>query len=117
MTERTQRVTRLKELLETRILCLDGAMGTAIQAWNLNAADFGGEALDGCNEHLNLTRPDVIASIHRGHLSAGADIIETNTFGSTALVLGEYGLSDRAHDITVAAARIARETAALFETP
>src|SRR5262245_34720211 len=117
MKERQERAAKLKELLEERILCLDGAMGTAIQAKNLGPEDFGGEALEGCNEHLNLTRPEVIASIHEGHLEAGADIIETNTFGGTPLVLAEYALQDRAHEINVAAARIAREAAAAFSTP
>jgi len=99
----------MREALANRILCLDGAMGTAIQAAAPTALDFGGEEFEGCNEHLNLTRPDLIESIHRANLEAGADIIETNTFGSTALVLREYPpLQDRAHEITLAGARLAR---------
>ena len=102
----------LEHLLATRILCLDGAMGTAIQARDLTAEDFGGAAFEGCNENLNLTRPDVIAAIHRDHLAAGADILETNTFGSTSLVLAEYPpLQEHAHEITVAGARLARAAA------
>ena len=62
---------------------MDGAMGTMLQNANLTADDFGGEQLEGCNENLNITRPDVIESIHREYLEAGADIIETNTFGGT----------------------------------
>jgi 5-methyltetrahydrofolate--homocysteine methyltransferase len=105
----------LERLLDTRILCLDGAMGTAIQARDLTDADFGGAAFDGCNENLNLTRPDVVEAIHRAHLEAGADIIETNTFGSTPLVLAEYPpLQDHAHEITVAGARLARAAADAF---
>src|ERR1700751_5322806 len=77
----------LRELLRERILVLDGAMGTMLQQENLNAADFGGAHLEGCNENLNLTRPDVVLGVHRKYLEAGADIIETNTFGSTALVV------------------------------
>ncbi|MGQ0615095.1 MAG: methionine synthase [Planctomycetaceae bacterium] len=112
MTPLAERARALEEQLERRILCLDGAMGTALQACNLTAADFGGEALEGCNEHLNLTRPDLIGAIHDAHLAAGADIVETNTFGSTDLVLAEYPPLDRqAHAITVAGARIAREAA------
>jgi len=108
----------ITEALSQRILCLDGAMGTAIQARDLSAADFGGEEFDGCNENLSLTRPDVIAAIHRENLEAGADIIETNTFGSTALVLAEYPpLHEQAHAITLAATRIAREQADAFATP
>ncbi len=85
-----ERSQRLKELLKEKILVLDGAMGTALQSAGLSAQDFGGEAFEGCNEVLNLTRPDVVEAIHRGYLEAGADIIETNTFGSTAVVLAEY---------------------------
>jgi len=107
---RSERRDLLLSALGARVLCLDGAMGTAIQSRNLTAADFGGDAFDGCNENLVLTRPDVIESIHRGHLEAGADIVETNTFGSTDLVLAEYPpLQDKAHLITKTAAEIARK--------
>src|SRR5689334_11746565 len=91
-----------------RILVFDGAMGTQIQARSLTAADFGGAALEGCNENLVLTRPDVIGAIHDAYLAAGADIVETNTFGGTAIVLAEYGLEAQVHEINAAAARIAR---------
>ena len=116
MNERKARREKLDELLDTRILCLDGAMGTAIQAMSLGPADFGGEALEGCNENLVITRPDAIQSIHEAYLEAGADIVETNTFGSTSLVLAEYGLADRAFEITRAAARIARAAADKYTT-
>ncbi len=86
-------------------------MGTMIQASGLGPADFGGPALEGCNEHLNVTRPDVIAGIHAAYLDAGADIVSTNTFGCAPYVLGEYGLGDRAHEITLAGARVARQAA------
>src|SRR5687768_15812337 len=94
--------------LDSRILVLDGAMGTAIQARDRGAEDFGGPDLEGCNENLVLTRPDVIAAIHEDYLKAGCDILETNTFGATPLVLDEYGLGAKAHEINVVAARIAR---------
>ncbi|MBM3221243.1 MAG: methionine synthase, partial [Candidatus Rokubacteria bacterium] len=97
--------------LTERILVLDGAMGTMIQAASLGAADFGGASLDGCNEHLNLTRPDVIRGIHAAYFDAGADCASTNTFGGAPYVLGEYGLAERAYEICRAAARIAREAA------
>ncbi len=77
----TSRIDRLREELGRRILVLDGAMGTMIQSEGLAAADFGGPALEGCNEHLNLTRPDVIRRVHGAYLTAGADLISTNTFG------------------------------------
>src|SRR6266849_2946559 len=96
---------------ESRILLMDGAMGTQIQARDLSAADFGGPSLEGCNEHLNLTRPDVIRSIHEAYLDAGADLISPNSFGCAPYVLAEYGLADRCHEITLAGARLAREAA------
>jgi 5-methyltetrahydrofolate--homocysteine methyltransferase len=107
----------LSEILREKILILDGAMGTSIQKFNLSAADFGGAAYEGCNEHLLLTRPDVIAAIHESYLKAGADIIETNTFGSTALVLAEYGLQDKAHAISRAGAALAKDLAKRYSTP
>lgn len=106
-----------RSLLAERILVFDGAMGTAIQARNLSAADFGGPDLEGCNENLVLTRPDVIESIHAGYLEAGADVIETDTFGGTPLVLAEYGLDAKALEINRAAAVIARRAAALHDRP
>ena len=86
-------------------------MGTRIQQLGLTADDFGGAELEGCLEHLNVTRPDAIEAIHRGYLDAGADIIETNTFGSTPLVLGEYDLADQAEEISRVGAEIARRAA------
>jgi len=101
----------LRNALTERILVLDGAMGTMIQAAGLGAEDFGGAQYEGCNEYLNLTRPDVIRGVHAAYLDAGADVISTNTFGCAPYVLGEYGLAGRAHEITLAAARLAREAA------
>ena len=102
-------VTTLREALSRRILVLDGAMGTMIQAQGLGPDDFGGAEYEGCNEYLNLTRPDVIRAIHTAYFDAGADLVSTNTFGCAPYVLAEYGLADRVHEITLAAARIARE--------
>ncbi|HXN46900.1 MAG TPA: homocysteine S-methyltransferase family protein, partial [Bryobacteraceae bacterium] len=101
----------LIDALETRVLCMDGAMGTMLQEARLTAADFGGAALEGCNENLVRTRPDVLLGIHRAYLQAGADIIETDTFGSTSIVLAEYGLADRAREISRRAAELARQAA------
>ena len=108
------RSNQLRAALTSRILVLDGAMGTMIQQRNLTAADFGGPALEGCNEHLVLTRPDVIRDIHRQYFAAGANLVETNTFGATPLVLAEYGLADQCHAINVRAAQLAREAGAEF---
>jgi 5-methyltetrahydrofolate--homocysteine methyltransferase len=116
MEERQHRTQILKELLAERILVLDGATGTAIQERNLTAEDFGGPHLEGCNENLVFTRPDVVLDIHRGYLEAGADIIETNTFGSTAIVLAEYGLQDLVYEQNETAARIARQAALELST-
>ncbi len=111
------RLAVLKAALAERILVLDGAMGTALQSHPLTADDFGGETYEGCNEHLVLTRPVLIQSIHESHLLAGADIIETDTFGSTPLVLAEFDLAAKAYEINTAAGRIARESAQKFSTP
>ncbi|PYM16924.1 MAG: methionine synthase [Candidatus Rokuibacteriota bacterium] len=105
------RALDFRDALRERILVLDGAMGTMLQAAELAAADFGGAALEGCNEHLNLTRPDVIRGVHAAYLEAGADCVSTNTFGCAPYVLGEYGLGERAYEITLAGARLAREAA------
>ena len=113
----SDRVTQLKSLLQERIIVLDGAMGTAIQGRNLGPADFGGAEFEGCNEYLTLTRPEVIVDIHRSYLEAGADLVETNTFGATAVVLAEYDLAGEARRINRVAAQLAREAAAAVSTP
>ncbi|MGX1830784.1 methionine synthase [Paenibacillus taichungensis] len=107
----------LHDALKQRILILDGAMGTMIQQVDLTGADFGGEDLDGCNEMLVLTRPDLIQRIHEEYLEAGADLIETNTFGATSVVLAEYDIQDRAREINLEAARIAKAAVDRFSTP
>ncbi|MEP6768238.1 MAG: homocysteine S-methyltransferase family protein, partial [Acidobacteriota bacterium] len=111
------RTENLQEALSQRILVLDGATGTWIQSQNLTAADFGGDELEGCNENLVLTRPDVIRAMHAAYFEAGADIVETDTFGATPLVLAEYGLEKKAFEINRRAAELAREVAARFSTP
>ncbi|MCG7381098.1 methionine synthase [Paenibacillus sp. ACRRY] len=107
----------LHDALKQRILILDGAMGTMIQQVDLTGADFGGDDLDGCNEMLVLTRPELIQRIHEEYLEAGADLIETNTFGATSVVLAEYDIQDRAREINLEAARIARAAVDRFSTP
>jgi len=111
-------------LLGERILILDGAMGTMIQRYKLGEADFRGERfldhgkdLKGDNELLSLTRPDVISEIHRQYLEAGADVIETNTFGATSVAQGDYGLPELAYELNVASARLAREACDAYSTP
>src|SRR4051812_39267532 len=102
--------------MESRVLILDGAFGTWVQGQDLTAEDFGGPELEGCNEHLVLTRPDLIAEMHREYFSVGVDAVETATFGAFGLVLAEYGIADVTFDMNVEAARIAKGVAAEFAT-
>ena len=98
------------------MLVIDGAMGTAIQNRDLGPEDFGGPEYEGCNEWLTVTRPDVIEDIHRGYLEAGADIIETDTFGATPVVLAEYGLAHEARRLNRESAALARRVAEAAST-
>lgn len=103
--------------LDRRVLVFDGAFGTWVQDRNLGPDDFGGAALEGCNERLVLARPDLIAAMHAEYLEAGVDAVETATFGAFPLVLSEYGIADETFAINEAAARIAKEACAQFSTP
>lgn len=110
--------------LDKRILILDGAMGTMIQRYKLGEADFRGERfaehhkdLKGDNELLSLVRPDVIAEIHRQYLEAGADVIETNTFGATSIAQGDYDLPELAYEMNLESARLARAACDAYSTP
>jgi 5-methyltetrahydrofolate--homocysteine methyltransferase len=102
---------------EHPVLVFDGATGTSLQEMNLTAEDFGGPALEGCNENLVFTRPDAVQAVHRQFLEAGCDVIETDTFGAASIVLAEYGLEDQAFAINRRAAELAREMAAAYSTP
>ncbi len=108
------RTDELLALMRERILVFDGAMGTMLQDRDLGPEDFGGADLEGCNENLVATRPDVILDVHRAYLEAGADLIETDTFSGTPVVLSEYGLADRARDLNRAAAELAVQAVADF---
>jgi 5-methyltetrahydrofolate--homocysteine methyltransferase len=103
--------------LGERVLVFDGAMGTSLQLQDLTADDFGGPALEGCNEVLVVSKPDAVRTVHRSFLDAGSDVVETDTFGAFSVVLAEYGLADRVEELNVAAARLARECAEEFATP
>src|SRR6195952_1643312 len=118
------RGAQLPELLKQRIVIIDGAMGTMIQRYKLQEADYRGDRLldhptdvKGNNELLQLVKPEVLREIHSQYLAAGADIIETNTFGATSVAQDDYKLGHLAREMTVAAARLARECADQFETP
>ncbi|MEW6154880.1 MAG: methionine synthase [Actinomycetota bacterium] len=99
------------EAVRQRVVIYDGAAGTNLQLRNLTADDFGGPALEGCNEVLVDTRPDVIADLHRSFFEVGCEVVETNTFGAASITLAEYGLGHRAHELNFKGARIAREVA------
>ncbi|MHC5700362.1 methionine synthase [Streptomyces tirandamycinicus] len=102
----------LRHALATRVVVADGAMGTMLQAQDPSLEDF--ENLEGCNEILNVTRPDIVRSVHAAYFDVGVDCVETNTFGANFAALGEYEIADRVHELSEAGARIAREVADEF---
>ncbi len=106
------RVSALREALATRVVVADGAMGTMLQAQDPTLEDF--QNLEGCNEILNVTRPDIVRSVHAEYFDAGVDCVETNTFGANLTALGEYDIAERVLELSEAGARIARETADEF---
>lgn len=106
------RIDALREAFATRVVVADGAMGTMLQAQDPTLEDFQG--LEGCNEILNLTRPDIVRSVHEAYFAVGVDCVETNTFGANHAAMAEYEIADRVHELSEAGARIARETADRF---
>src|SRR3954470_15156366 len=103
--------------LAERVLVYDGAMGTNIQRFHPTPEDFGGKSLEGCNDHLVLTRPDIIQSIHESFLAVGCDVVETCTFQSTPHRLREWGIEEKTRELNVAAARLARAACEKYSTP
>ncbi|MFN9239800.1 MAG: methionine synthase, partial [Pseudanabaena sp.] len=99
------------------VIVFDGAMGTNLQVQNLTAEDFGGVEYEGCNEYLVMTKPEAVARVHRDFLEAGADVIETDTFGGTSIVLNEYNLGHLAYELSKKATELAKSVAAEFSTP
>src|ERR1700682_511830 len=116
MRDLNESTRALRELLAQKIFVLDGAMGTMLQQRDLAAEDFGGSSLEGCNENLVRSRPDVVLDIHRKYFEAGSDIVETNSFGGAPIVLAEYGLAADAHFLNKRAAELARQAADEFST-
>ena len=124
MTQTYTRAQQLPEILKQRIVILDGAMGTMIQRYKLTEADYRGARftehhvdVKGNNELLLLTRPEVIREIHEQYLAAGADLIETNTFGATSVAQEDYDMAELAYEMNVVAAQIAREACDQYSTP
>src|SRR5678816_2762042 len=100
-----------------RVLVFDGAMGTNIQLFHPTAEDYGGKSLEGCNDHLVLTRPDIIQSIHESFLAVGCDVVETCTFQSTPHRLREWGIEEKTRELNVVAGRLARAACDKYSTP
>jgi 5-methyltetrahydrofolate--homocysteine methyltransferase len=111
---RTTRADALREALASRVVVADGAMGTMLQAQEPSLEDF--QQLEGCSEILNVTRPDIVSSVHREFFEVGVDCVETNTFGANLAALGEYDIADRIFELSEAGVRIARDVADEFET-
>ncbi len=106
MNHRSDRTKLLEELLESRILLLDGGMGTQIHERGITIDDFGGPQFENCSENLLFTRPEVIKDIHRAYFEAGADMVETNSFGGASVTLAEFGIEDKVEEVNQTAARI-----------
>lgn len=115
--ERSFTNRRFLDALIQRVLIYDGAMGTALQAMNLTAEQYGGEQFDGCIDYLIISHPGAVEDVHRSFLEVGVDVIETNTFRGNRLTLGEYGLGDKVHEVNHAAAALARKLADEYSTP
>jgi 5-methyltetrahydrofolate--homocysteine methyltransferase len=109
-------VKTFRDILKEKVVVFDGAMGTNIQVQNLSPDDFGGEELNGCNEFLVVSKPSAIETVHAGFLAAGCDVVETDSFGSTSVVLAEYGIAAKAYDLNFRAAALAKKVAAEFST-
>ncbi|TAK54390.1 MAG: methionine synthase, partial [Bacteroidetes bacterium] len=104
------------DILKQKVIVFDGATGTHLQGQNLTPDDFGGDALAGCNEYLVVSKPSAVENVHSDYLEAGCDVIETDTFGGTSIVLAEYNLANRAYELNFKAAQIAKRVASDFST-
>ncbi len=105
------------DVVKEKVVVFDGAQGTHLQGQHLTADDFGGEQYNGCNEYLIITKPSAVEKIHVDYLEAGADVVESNTFGATSIVLNEYNIGHLAYEISFKAAQLAKKTALQFSTP
>ena len=110
-------MTTIESLLQEKVLLLDGGLGTQIFLRKPTMEDYGGAALEGCVDLLTERRPQWLKEIHESYFKAGSDAVETNTFGANPLVLGDFGLSDKAYTLNVQAASLAKEVARSFDGP
>src|SRR5436190_16014798 len=104
------------ELLKEKIVVFDGAMGSNLQALDLSIDDWGGPNFENCSENLLYTRPDAIETVHRGFLDVGCDVIETNSFGGSEVVLTEFGIAEKTYDVNLRAASLAKRIASDYST-
>src|SRR3982751_450264 len=104
------------ELLRDKIIIFDGAMGTALQGMGLSIDDWGGPNFENCSENLLYTRPDAVEKVHTSFLDIGCDVIETNSFGGSEVVLAEFGIADKAYDVNLKAAELAKRVASDYWT-
>src|SRR5918992_401525 len=109
-------MSNLLDILKERIVVFDGAMGTNLQVQNLSLDDFGGPRFEGCNENLLVTRPDAVEKVHAGFLDVGCDVVETNSFNGTPVDFAEYDVADKAYDMNVLAAQLAKRVASDYAT-
>src|SRR4030095_4763856 len=109
-------MTDFLQLLKERVIVFDGAMGTALQGLGLSIDDWGGPNFENCSENLLYTRPDAIEKVHTSFLDVGCDVIETNSFGGSEVVLSEFGIADKAYDVNLKAAQLAKRIAGDFST-
>ncbi|MEZ5305879.1 MAG: methionine synthase [Pyrinomonadaceae bacterium] len=110
-------MNRFLELLKERVVVFDGAMGTSLQAQNLSIEDWGGPEFENCSENLLYTKPEAIEKVHLGYLEAGADVIETNSFGGSEVVLAEFGIAEKTYDVNRRAAELAKRLASDYSKP
>src|SRR3989454_5180876 len=104
------------DILRERIVVFDGAMGTNLHAQDLSVDDYGGPQFEGCPEHLLISRPEAVEKVHAGFLEVGCDVIETDSFGGASIVLAEYGIADKAYELNLRAAQLAKRVASDFST-
>ena len=110
-------MSKFLDLLKERVVVFDGAMGTYLQSLNLSIDDWGGPAFENCSENLLYTRPDAIETVHKAFLDIGCDVIETNSFGGSEIVLAEFGIAEKTYDVNKRAAELAKRIASDYSTP